>query len=65
MRCKRSSGESCPMLVYITEDGKKKADGGMFQKYCYYCLETPRTKKIGHAAQWSGSTPKWCPLGRG
>ena len=33
--------------------------------YCYYCTATPRSKKIGSKASFSGSTPKWCPLGRG
>jgi|GEM_PF-1787706 len=35
------------------------------ERYCYYCLGTPRVRKIGHKAIWSGTTPKWCPRGRG
>lgn len=35
------------------------------QQFCYYCLATPTGKKIGSKAQWTGTTPKWCPLGRG
>lgn len=33
-------------------------------QYCYYCLATPKTKKIGSKASFTGSTPAWCPLGR-
>lgn len=33
-------------------------------QYCFYCLATPMSKKIGSIASWPGSTPKWCPLGR-
>lgn len=35
------------------------------QMFCYYCRATPTGKKIGSKAQWTGTTPKWCPLGRG
>lgn len=31
----------------------------------YYCKKTQRVRKIGSVESWSGSTPKWCPLGRG
>ena len=33
-------------------------------QFCYYCTATPKAKKIGSKASWTGSTPKWCPLGR-
>ena len=33
-------------------------------KYCYYCLASVKSKKIGNKASWTGRTPKWCPLGR-
>ena len=33
-------------------------------RFCYYCTATPKAKKIGSKASWTGSTPKWCPLGR-
>lgn len=41
--------------------GPKKA----MDRFCYYCLATPMSKKIGNKASWTGSTPKWCPAGRG
>ena len=64
-RCRKYSEKDCSNLYYCTSDGENsKADGRPMQKYCYYCLGTPHTKKIAHAAQWAGSTPKWCPLGR-
>lgn len=33
-------------------------------QFCYFCTATPRAKKIGNKASWTGSTPKWCPVGR-
>jgi hypothetical protein len=33
-------------------------------RFCYYCLATPKAKKIGSKASWTGRTPIWCPLGR-
>lgn len=33
-------------------------------RFCYYCLATPKAKKIGSKASWTGRTPTWCPLGR-
>lgn len=41
------------------------ASGKKLEQYCFYCLGTPRVRKIGHKASWAGTTPKWCPLGRG
>ena len=38
--------------------------GGKLEQYCFYCMATKRGKKIGNKASWTGSTPKWCPLGR-
>lgn len=43
-----------------TLPGKKKT----MDQFCYYCTATPMGKKIGSKAGWTGSTPKWCPLGR-
>lgn len=34
------------------------------EMYSVYCLATPKGKKIGHIATWTGRTPTWCPLGR-
>ena len=65
-RCKHQREPDCPNLYYCTGTGygETKADGAPMQIYSYYCLRTLKTKKIAHASQWSGSTPKWCPLGR-
>ncbi len=64
-RCKKYGEKDCDSLYYCVADGENAtADGRPMQKYCYYCLSTPRTRKIAHAAQWPGTTPKWCPLGR-
>lgn len=41
-----------------------KEAGGKLERYCFYCMATKRGKKIAHKASWTGSTPKWCPLGR-
>lgn len=64
-KCRKYGEKDCDSLYYCTSDGENaKTDGRPMQKYSYYCLSTPRTKKIGHASTWPGSTPKWCPLGR-
>lgn len=34
------------------------------EMFCFYCLATHRSKKIGHKASWTGRTPTWCPIGR-
>lgn len=39
--------------------------GKKLQRFCFYCLATPRIKKIGTVASWTGTTPPWCPKGRG
>ena len=66
-RC-RKNGSYCEYFfeskfedeTYETADGSlKKMD-----QYCFYCTATPRLKKIGHKASWTGNTPKWCPEGR-
>lgn len=35
------------------------------EQFCFYCLAKPTGKKIANKASWTGTTPKWCPLGRG
>lgn len=47
----------------MSDNGGKEA-GGKLERYCFYCMATKRGKKIGNKASWTGSTPKWCPLGR-
>lgn len=65
--CKNyKTGEVCENFYECRLSGDYvEATGKRLEKYCAYCLGTPRVKKIGHIASWSGSTPKWCPLGRG
>lgn len=35
------------------------------ERFCFYCLAKTTGKKIGNKASWTGTTPIWCPLGRG
>ena len=67
-KCKDyKSGETCPSLYKCSgPDEQVQAGTSMknLQQYCFYCMATPRVKKIGDLAGWTGSTPKWCPLGR-
>ena len=37
----------------------------VMERFAFYCLAKPTGKKIAHKASWTGTTPKWCPLGRG
>ena len=49
-----------------TEEGDIVQNSGKkLQRFCFYCLATPRIKKIGTVASWTGTTPPWCPKGRG
>lgn len=62
-RCKKFGEADCPHLRKINGSGET-INGRPADQYCFYCTATPRAKKIGHMATWSGSTPKWCPEGR-
>ena len=57
----RKDGVDCPHFYKCTEEG----DTVQLQRFCFYCLATPRIKKIGTVASWTGTTPPWCPKGRG
>ncbi len=48
----------------LCRPGKTIQQKKYMQRYCYYCLATNHSKKIGHKASWTGRTPVWCPLGR-
>lgn len=34
------------------------------EQFCFYCMATPGVKKIAGGSDFTGRTPKWCPLGR-
>lgn len=62
----RKNGEQCPDFYKCTTDGDTVASSRkVLQQYCFYCMATPRIKKIGTIASWTGFTPPWCPRGRG
>lgn len=50
--------------VILCRPGKTVQVKKHMDKYCYYCLASVKSKKIGSKASWTGRTPKWCPLGR-
>ncbi len=50
--------------VICCRPGKTIQKKKFMEKFCFYCLATAKTKKIGHKASWTGRTPIWCPLGR-
>ena len=55
----------CPELYEVKDAGDVVASSNKkLEQYCFYCMATPRIRRIGHKASWSGSTPKWCPKGR-
>lgn len=61
------TGKKCPSFYKCQEAGEEVQVGTSMKKlqqYCFYCMATPGVKKIAHAAQFTGNTPKWCPLGR-
>ena len=60
--------ETIPMgnkAVTIARPGTAREKQRNMQIFCYYCLACPTGRKIENKAQWTGTTPKWCPLGRG
>lgn len=65
-QCKNyKTRETCPELYKVCDAGDIVGSSGKrLEQYCFYCMATPRIRKIGHMASWSGSTPKWCPKGR-
>lgn len=63
--CKKN-GVTCPDFYQCREEGDMVGGTGKkLDRFCFYCLGTPRFKKIGHMASWTGTTPAWCPRGRG
>ena len=62
----RKDGVVCPDFYKCTEEGDIVQNSGKkLLRFCFYCLATPRIKKIGTVASWTGTTPPWCPKGRG
>ena len=50
--------------VICCRPGKTVQKKKHMERFCYYCLATNKSKKIGNKASWTGRTPIWCPLGR-
>lgn len=50
--------------VNLCRPGKTIQKKKSMEQFCFYCLATVKSKKIGHKASWTGRTPPWCPLGR-
>lgn len=57
---KEIDGKNVPICRPGTIPNRKRT----MQKYSFYCLAAVTGKKIGGFADWTGRTPKWCPLGR-
>ena len=56
--------EPCPYLLK-TEGEEQTKSGKKLQRYCYYCTNTVSgARKIAGQADFTGRTPKWCPLKR-
>ena len=63
-KCRKYLDYRCPELYEVKSADEVSASGKPLDQYCYYCMATPKMKKIGHRASWIGDAPKWCPLGR-
>ena len=59
------TGEICPYFHECKHENEvaPKTNKKMKQ-YSLYCLHGIRVRKIAGKADWTGRTPKWCPLGR-
>lgn len=54
---------SCKNCVEVTRSGTA-IKGKELQAFCFYCISDSfktGARKIGHKADWTGRTPKWCP----
>lgn len=63
----KDGGIVCPNYYKCSEAGTTVQVGTSMKKlqqYALYCMATPGVKKIGNVADFTGRTPKWCPLGR-
>lgn len=61
------TGEICPHFYKCEHAGERIQVGTSMKalaQYSFYCKATPGVKKIASQEQFTGSTPKWCPLGR-
>lgn len=54
LRC--SSKDTAILLA----NGREK----LLEQHNLYCLKTPGVRKIAGVADFTGRTPKWCPVGR-
>ena len=61
------TGKDCPHFYRCSGKDERVQVGTSMKKLdqlCFYCKATPGVKKIADMASFTGSTPKWCPLGR-
>ena len=61
------TGKDCPHFYRCNGKDERIQVGTSMKKldqFCFYCKATPGVKKIAGMASCTGSTPKWCPLGR-
>ena len=61
------TGKDCPHFYRCSGKDEQVQVGTSMKKldqFCFYCKATPGVKKIAGMASFTGSTPKWCPLGR-
>lgn len=59
----------CSHFYECKEEGDQVeiVPGGAWKKlqpYCFYCMQTPKVRKIGHKANWTGRVPNWGPRRR-
>lgn len=62
------TGEDCPYFLKCSKEGTTipllNGREKQLKQYTLYCLKTPGVKKIAAIHEYTGRTPKWCPLGR-
>lgn len=61
------TNEKCSNFYKCTEKDTTVQVGTSIKhldQFCLYCMATPGVKKIAGVADFTGRTPKWCPLGR-
>ena len=65
--CNYETGQNCPSFYRCSGKDETVQVGTSIKRlhpYSFYCMATPGVKKIAGLADFTGRTPKWCPLGR-
>jgi len=59
----RGASDACPYLVITGREAVRDLQTGRTMKpFCVYCIRDGKIRKLGNKIDWTGRTPKWCPV---